>query len=170
MANASLTINFSTYSSSSTTGDIDLSVGLDEALNGGKTSFVFGDTAYFQIFTNATTIKIHKSIGTVTDNGTGQIAMSEMLAFNGVPGSDPADNTANLTYTPKGAVTFKVIAGGAGAFSVSGSTVQASQAGLAVVQADYDAEYLSKSISGVNKPANWPDDITYPVVVVVEAS
>jgi len=48
---SSITINFSTISA-----DKYLSVELDSDLNNGKSTFVFGSSAYFKIYTNASTI------------------------------------------------------------------------------------------------------------------
>lgn len=176
MANSALTISFST-SLSDAAGDKFIDIDLDDELNNDRTSFLFGETVYFRIFTNCTHVEEYPSEGTVMDHGTKTaVDITDQLIFSQPPaaaGGIAAENTAALNF-PANSGTFSAVklGSGAGCGSVTldpgnNQVAIASSAGPGVYTAKYNADYLSRSIVGPALPAGWDSEESYPVVIVV---
>ena len=174
MANSSLTINFTT-----TTGSVDqfIDIDLDDDLNNEKSTFLFGDTAYFRVFTNCSTLSFYPSESSVSSNGTKTADSEEYISFTQPPataGGIASENTASVSYPiNSGTLTATKIAGDCGSLSVDAvdtKQINASKAGVAVYKVEYESDYKSYSIGGISAPPGWVDDSTYPVVIVVVGS
>jgi hypothetical protein len=181
MANSTLTINFTTVTGST---DKFIDAELDEIENNDASSFLFGETAHFRVFTNCDSVEFFESDGVVApDNTTGATKatkdVKEFITFTQPPassGGKASENTASLSYPVKSGTTYVFTPLGdsnCGAISVDESdpkTARASAAGPGVYLAEYTAEYTKHNISGVQKPAIWDeleDEDSYPVVVVM---
>ena len=171
MANSNITISFSATTSSS---DTYIELELDDEQNNEESTFLFGDDAYYRIFTNCEEWESFPSSGNITDHGTGTKDVEETITFTQPPeemGGSAKDNTATLSHTPKeGTFTAtRVSDSSCGAISldeVDPQTVKASQAGVAVYKVTYQSDFFSQSIT-VDQPSEWPNDEDFPVVVVV---
>lgn len=176
---ANITINFSLEG-----GDKYLSVELDEERNSGKSTFKFGSTAYFRVYTNAQNIELIPTDGSISGGG-GDVEeiQDEQITFS-IPallGADAglgfkkkvSDNTANLS---KAALTspapiIKRICGEEMSIYVDPddrTLLVPNKLGVAIYNVTYSTAYYSYSIS-VGQPAGWDDSTDYPVMVAIVA-
>jgi hypothetical protein len=176
MAESSLTISFNTTTGSS---DQFIDLELDDDLNDDKSSFLFGDTVYFKVFTNCSTVDFYLSEGSIINVGSGTDDVTEIITFSEPPesaGGVASDNTASLSYPAKdGTFSATKIGSGTGCGtitvdSVDSKQVNASLAGPGAYIVTYKSDYLSKKITGPNMPYEWDTDESYPVVVVAVGS
>jgi len=182
MAKQSVTISFS---SSLADDPIELSIDMDdvknEAANGRTSSFIFGDEAFFRVFTNPLSgvdITCFASDGVITsyEEGDAVFENQEYLEFNEPPESHGGvieDNVASLAFpvysdfiatgipvgsNPSGSVTLD---------PADPSKAKASIAAPGVYDASYTSHYWSFSIRKDSIPIDWPVDEPYPIVIVV---
>jgi len=178
MANSSLTISFI-----STTGSKNLFIDLelDDDKNNGETSFLFGETVHFKMYTNCANVSFFPSEGLVlpeitapTNEETDHII--EQLIFTQPPvsaGGKVKDNTVSLNHAAiDGSFSAVVLGTGNAGYSVSVDDVDKKQAngsdaGPGVFTAEYDSLYTALNITGPAMPGGWDPDETYPVVIVV---
>ena len=173
MANSSLTISFNT-----TTGSTDkiLIIDLDDEKNDDRTTFLFGETVHFRVFTDCDEVLFFPSEGSVSGTGSGTATVEDTITFTEPPesaGGSISNNTASLNYPAnEGSFSATVLGSGAGCGTISVDDVDAqqanaSQAGPGVYIATYQSDYDSHSIDGPSVPEGWDSDLTYPVVIVV---
>jgi len=179
MAKQSVTISFVTAES-----DFDISVDMDDeknfAANNERTSsFIFGDEAFFRVFTkpiSGVSISCYQSDGVLTSYGIESVSIQEYLTFTEAPesaGGVIEDNTASLSKPVySGFVVEGLPQGSSPCGVVSLSLVEpdialASQAGPGVYDANYVAQYHSFSIKKDSIPTGFPSDEPYPIVIVI---
>jgi len=178
MANSSLTISFST---SVVDANLYIDMDLDDELNEGNTSFAFGSgSVYFRLFTNCSNVSFiaSESEGTSPSSTTGEgsetAEITEIIIF----AQDPAsveDNNTSLSYAAESFSASAISAVSCGTVSLDpndslNKTVIASQHGVGVYEASYDAKYHSISIEAPTMPSGWDTEESYPVVIVAVGS
>lgn len=171
MADSSLTISFVATAS----GDQFIDLELDDDLNNEKTSFLFGETAFFRVFTNCSTVDFYLSEGSISSVGSGSIEMTEVITFTEPPesaGGKASDNTASLSHPAKsGTFSATKLGSGTGCGTLSidvanTKQVNASLAGPGAYLVSYTSDYSVKKIVGPNMPSGWDIEESYPVVVL----
>lgn len=180
MADTALTVQFQTVSSET---DTNITAELDDdrnsAANNGRTSsFKFGDTVYFRVYTNPVDgmdINCYNSDGTVTYHGEeSESNREEIITFAEPPeskGGDPDNNTANLAVPCAEGFSAELLSTtGCGSIFLSTEdpeVAKASQAGVGVYRATYDTEYFLYDLAHVAAPDDWPAGESYPVIILI---
>jgi len=185
MANQSVTISFQSTTSSD---DISLTVDMDDVKNldtdnggsGRTSSFIFGDEAFFRVFTNPITgvdVSCYESDGILSSYETGSAVYavdSEILEFTQpyeAQGGVIDDNVSSLAFPVTSGFVATVLStkncGSVSLNSLDPSEAKASAAGPGVYDASYTANYWSFSIQMPTIPTDWPIDEPYPIVIVV---
>jgi len=187
-----MTISFVTQTASDTISLIvDMNDEQNKLANNGRTSsFIFGDEAFFRVFTNpveGVELYAFQSDGelarqNVIDDVHEQLSadLQEYAVFTQPPetnGGVVEDNTANLSKPVSDpnppAFTAEGLPPGAspcGIVSVSPedpAVLQASQANPGVYDVNYKAKYFSFSIKKDTIPPGFPEDEPYPIVIVI---
>lgn len=180
MANQSVTISFQSTSSD----DIDLTVDMDdiknEASSGRTSSFIFGDEAFFRVFTNpisGVAVTCYPSDGILTSYEAGSAVYtveSEILEFNQpyeAQGGVIEDNVSSLAFPAYSSFLASALStnncGSVTLNSIDPSEAVASAAGPGVYDASYVAHYWSFSIQMPTIPSGWPEGEPFPIVIVV---
>lgn len=180
MANQSVTISFQSVSSD----DIELTVDLDDLKNEASStrtsSFIFGDEAFFRVFTNPVSgvaITCYPSDGILTsyEEGSAEYEIdSEILEFNQpyiAQGGKVVDNVSSLAfpvYSDFVATALSVNNCGSVTLNpLDPSEAVASADGPGVYDASYVSHYWSFSIQMPTIPDEWPEGEPYPIVIVV---
>ena len=177
----SLTIQFKVLGGGSGASDqLFVNVDLDESKNLPNSSpFLFGSTVYFRVFTNATTVDIYTSSGSITKGVLETFNVTDDVIVFSLPQLPPIfkktieENTASLKYHATSAPTFARITGAnlsPSLHPVDTNLVMANGFGIAVFNAIYDTQYMSYSLSGVSVPADFPPDEDFPVVIFIAVS
>jgi len=183
MANQALTISFVTQSDNA-----ELTVDLDDVLNastnsGRTSSFIYGDTVYFRVFTKPLTgiiVTAYNSAGTLVDVSIGGTVMeivvvTEQLVFTQPPsaqGGTLEDQVASLAKPAYSGFTSTAIAGSSsvGSVTLNPNNVQEAMAsilGPGVHECSYNAQYSSFSINLATIPVGYSSDVEYPIVVII---
>lgn len=175
----SLTIQFKVLGSATNGNQLFCNVDLDDAKNLPNTSpFLFGSTVYFRIFTNAKTVNIFTSSGTITKgsletfNVTDDVIVFSLPQLPAIFNKTVEENTASLKYYASSAPTFTKIAGANLSPSLStydANLVLANAFGIGVYNANYDTQYTSYSLSGITQPVDFPPDENFPVIIFIAA-
>lgn len=184
MANQSLTVSFSVQ----TSDDIGLTVDLDDEMNYAEnnkrtSSFRFGDTVYFRVFTNpvdGVTVTCYESDGTLASHGTKDVEIEDTAVFSQPPEpyGSAAENTSSVSIPVKSGFVATGLPSGSPCGSISvdsedASQLQASQAGPGVYRISYTANCYSFSINkdtvppGFDVPDSEGNYESYPIVIVV---
>lgn len=156
MANASITVTFVTD-----TGNLEanasIQVALDSARNEGKTRFLFGSKAYYQVYFSPSTMTISQiaSDGAVTEEGSGTEQQTEYVNFSN-------SNEGTVTYPISSIVSSEWFGTNLGALSYIGKTVQASQSGVGVLKLVYNTAFNRYAIS-----VSDTGDDTYYIIVYI---
>lgn len=181
MAKQSVTISFITQTASDL---INLSVDMDDAKNtlansGRTSSFIFGDEAFFRVFTkpvSGITVSCYQSDGVIASYGQEFAPIQEYISFTEPPesaGGIIADNVASLSKPVYGNFTSEGLPQGSSPSGIvtlsliDPAEVVASQAGPGVYDINYVAQYHSFSIRKDSIPPGFPEDESYPIVVVI---
>ena len=174
---ANITINFSINAA-----DVYVKLELDEDANNGKTSFKFGSTAYFKLYSNASNVLFYTTDGVIgTDASDVEEVKTENLEFilpnlNAVNAkfnvkvSDNSDTLSYEVYNDK--ITFTHLGGETMAPSLDQddkTLILANKFGVSLYEASYTTRFDRKTLSGIQMPSGWPEDEEYPVNVVVVA-
>lgn len=186
MANSTLTVSFSTTSIDE---DISLSVELDEAANkaannGRTSSFLFGDSVYFNVYSNPQNVSIenYTSDGNVVAGINGTTEQEEFLIFSqpDIDGYDyPSDeyNETSLETPCTGSFSSVALSASAnGTVAVSPDDIETARKsipGVAVYKANYESDYQQFCLTNVTQPPAWEpteDDSSYPVTVIIVGS
>jgi hypothetical protein len=180
MADTSLTVQFQAVSTETDTNIVaELDDDRNSAANNGRTSsFKFGDTVYYRVYTNPVDgmdVTCYNSDGTITYHGKySESDREQVITFAEPPeskGGDPDDNTASLDVPCESGFSAELL-GTTGCGSVYLSTddpevAKASQTGVGVYRATYDTEYFLYGLSNVAAPSDWPAGESYPVVILI---
>lgn len=151
----STTISFVTQ----TGADSNISIELDEIKNGGKTSFLSGDTVFFKIHTAPADLQFVKgsSAGTVDVGAKESGIVTERVIFAG-------EKEVTLQKIGDSLESCKWFGNDLGSPTLQGNRLTIQQAGIGVAEVSYKTSYLSGSLSGVTIP---PGEKEFPVVVVL---
>lgn len=155
-ASASTTITFAV---TGTSDDSDISVELDDELNGDKTTFKSGDTVYFNVYTNPTdlSVTVDTTLGSTAENGSKSVEQTETISF-------VKSKTASLSKLPAGAVSYSYIGRSGGTPTFSGKDVTVPTEINALMKCTYSATAKAYKLSGVTIPTG---ETEIQVLVVV---
>lgn len=154
MAEQSITINFQ---SEVTEEDQALVIELDSEMNDEKTSFVYGEKAYFKIYKYPSdlVVTIEQSDGTITEEGSGTVDEEEFVSF--------VDTESSSVSKPvKEIADSEWFGNDLGAVSATGLTVEASQSGVGVLQLNYTSDFTRHAITIGEK-----SEELYPIIVFI---
>lgn len=169
-----ITINFSTIA-----GDIYLKLELYSEKNGDKTNFQFNTPAHFRVYTNASleNLEVMNSAGNVSmiQNGLMEDVVDEIIVFSEPPASwggkigDQVTTTnksmdSNVSWEHIGGVEQNITIDPTDKTRLIGSTL-----GLSIYRVSYKTKFSWWTLDGVQKPANFPSDVDYPVHVIFMA-
>lgn len=169
--NANLTISFSAFAGDDTGTTLEMEVNADD--NGDKTSFTFSDTAYYRVYKGSriTSVSYYCSEENVdSQEAASQTAQVEDEVVTFI-------NTAvnNTQYPINSGLTATRMAGtdlGNLGWTVGSSTLEGAQAEddtdpiVAVYLVTYTTEFELRKITGVSAPTAWPEDESYPILIV----
>lgn len=137
-----------TFAITGTDGTADaIEVELDEKANGGKSTFLPTDKAYFLVFTNPENLalSIDATMGTITALGTKSVERTDTLQF-------VQSASESLNNVPTGSVRTEWIGRAGGTVAVSGTSVSVPTAVNGILNCTYTATAKSYSLSGVSIP------------------
>lgn len=163
MSSATVVVQFGQGESSSG----HLSAELDSrpsGLNGGRSSFNPGETAYILVYKtgNVVITGTDVSAGSLSAQGTATVAVSEEVQFAG-------SNAAQIQKPCKGATLDSVtwLGRNLGALALAGDrqTVSAASSGVAVAKVDYQAEALVYAIAA---PSAIGGETDFSILVLIQ--
>lgn len=165
MSNTTIRVQFGT-SSDSAAADGHLSAELDsrtDGLNGGKTSFAPGATAYFLVYKsdNVTITDVIASAGTVSQTSTATVQKTEEIQF------EDTDSATIDVPAASGITSTTWFGRSLGSLSLQSdkTTVKASSKGVAVASVTYDATAL---VYAITSPASIAGITDYSIIVLVQ--
>lgn len=150
------------FSSSAGLSSSTLSAELDsrpDGLNGGKTSFLPGDTAAFLVFKGPAVVidTVTPSAGAVALIGEGLFEVEEWLTFANAKEA----NTTKLVFSD---FSYQWFGNSLGSVTVEGSVVTAASSGVGMLQVKYKAKYVAYRLTA---PSLLAGKTTFQIVVVV---
>lgn len=155
MAEQSISISFVTASVAA--GEA-LVVELDAEKNEDKTQFLYGEKAYFRVYSypGSMAVTITESDGTITSEGSGTSDEEEDITFANT-------KEGSCSKPVKSIASSKWLGNSLGSVSAEGTKITASSEGVAVLKLGYTASYKSYALSLSAK-----DEDSYTVVVFVQ--
>lgn len=156
MQNTQTTITFSSETSGVGGAGESIQVRMDETANGGKTSFLYGDKAFFQLYTypENMTLTITPSDGSVSDEGSGVGELEEIITFANT-------DEASVAYPLASIVSTEWLGRSLGAITKGESAqIKAAQKGVGVLRIKYKANFIRKALT-----LGFKDEASYPVIV-----
>lgn len=128
-------------------------------LNGGKTSFAPGDTAFFLVFPTGDAVidQVVASAGGVSSAGAGTYPVREVLTFAN-------SREASLSKSYAGGGTVQWFGNNLGTITFNGSKATVPVAGVGVALVTYNASYTAY---GLNAPSQINGLTNFEILVVV---
>ena len=135
-----------------------LVVELDDEKNEDKTQFLYGEKAYFRIYTypENMSITITESDGDITLEGSGISEEEEQIMF-------PNTKEGSCSKPVKSLVSSEWLGNSLGSVSAEGTKISVSSEGVAVLKLKYKANFRRYALSLSSK-----DEESYTVIVYVE--
>lgn len=177
----SLSIQFKAILGSSKTANgasLYLNAELDDVKNVKSSPFLFGDSVFFKIYTNATTVDLSVSSGNIDTHGVAtEDIVDETIVFSlpvlpAIFAKTVEDNSVSLKYHASNTPSFSKIAGANLAPSLSpidDNLVLGNGFGVAIFNTTYQTTYKSYSLENVAMPSGFPPDTSFPVIVFIAA-
>lgn len=155
MAEQSINITFVT--SEVAVGEA-LVVELDAEKNENKTQFLYGEKAYFRVYTypESMPITITESDGNITLEGSGTSEEEEQIIF-------PKTKEGLCSKPVKSITSSKWFGNSLGSVSAEGTKISVPSEGVAVLKLKYKADFKRYALSLTSK-----DEESYTVIVYVE--
>jgi hypothetical protein len=155
----SIVVQFTTAGEGSLSAEID---SRPEGYNGGRTSFVPGDSPVFLIFktSNVTIISIEPSAGVIAGPlGTGTVPVEDMLSF-------AKETEASLQKPITGALTSKWLGNDLGTPTVVGEQkVRVPTVGVGVLKTNYNSAFTAYQLTGLPTVLN--GESSYEVLILI---
>ena len=135
-----------------------LVVELDAEMNEDKFEFLYGEKAYFRVYTfpEDMELTITPSDGTITEEGSGESEEEEDIAFINVSEASCPKPVSAITAS-------KWLGTSLGAVSAAGTVINASSEGVAVLKLNYTAQFRRYALSLSEKTED-----EYTVVVYIQ--
>lgn len=161
----SVSISFTT--SAETVGAILDAEVKDEDQPDGDTSFVFGDDAYYRVYTyniDSYSVELSDPNGADHSSGSGtEEDITEVITWtydkeSSVQYPIKNDSIKSIEWLSKDQPS---------GYTVAGKTIKVSEEGLFVAKVTYDADYDLRYISGIQEPSVDLGDEGYPVIVYI---
>lgn len=156
MAERSLTVSFVT-SSEQASQDATIDVSLDSSRNDGKTQFLYGEKAYYKVYTYPISASITQvqSDGLITIEGSEYETINDIINFANT-------NESSVSYPVNNIVSTDWFGTSLGAVSSTGKTITSSQSGVGVLKISYRTYFRRYAISVPTK-----SETTYNVLVYI---
>ena len=137
-----------------------LVVDLDKEKNEDKTQFVYGDRAYFRIYTYPEDMEliITESDGHVSSQGSGESEEEAFIVFK-----DTSEGSCSKPVSTL--ISSKWLGNSLGSISIEGTKITASSKGVAVLKLKYKADFRRYALGLSSKGED-----TYTVVVYIQGS
>jgi hypothetical protein len=138
----------------------NISVQLDSDRNGGKTRFLYGEKAYYQIFFSPETMTITQtaSDGTISAEGSGEELIEEYVTFANT-------NNGNTNFPVNRISSSEWLGNNLGAISYVSKQITSSLSGTGILKVSYYANFTRYAISIPEK-----SDPEYYVVIYLSGS
>lgn len=155
MAEQSISISFVT---SEVAAGEALVVELDAEKNEDKTQFLYGEKAYFRVYTypGDMDLTITESDGTITLEGSGESEEEEDIAFANV-------SEGSCSKPVKSITSSKWLGNSLGSVSAEGTKITTSKEGVAVLKLKYKADFRRYALSLSTK-----EEDSYTVIVYIQ--
>lgn len=155
MAEQSISISFVTAGAAD--GEV-LAAELDSEKNGNKTQFLYGEKAYFRVYTypESMGLTITESDGHVTSEGSGTVDEEENIVFTN-------SNEGSCSKPVSSITSSKWLGNSLGSVSAAGTKIKTSSKGVAVLKLNYRANFKRYALSLSAKA-----DDSYTVVVYIQ--
>ena len=168
MANATIRVQFGTPGSDSAAASGHLSAEVDSrstGLNGGKTGFSPGETAYILVFAsdNVSVTETICSAGSLSPRGTAVVTVDDEVMFEDT-------DTASLSKPANGAIKSTIWYGRSlGDLSLMGdkSSVKSAVKGVGVAKVTYDA---TASVYALTSPASLNGESDFSILALIKGS